>query len=359
MERGFSNPAPNGIPTGAACRFRGLIIVPTTTKREFDETMASGSSRRVVYAAMAGNLAIAITKFVAAGFTGSSAILAEGIHSMVDTGNSALLLLGLYLAQRPPDRQHPFGYGKEIYFWSFVVAMLVFGVGGGVSVYEGILHVQHPTTMQNVAWNYVVIGIAIVFEGASWTVALKEFNRARGRHGYMETVRLTKDPMNFAVLFEDSAALVGLVVALAGITLDIWFDLPVFDGVASIVIGLILMVVATLLAIETRGLLLGESAGSDIVEGIGTLAADCEGIRSVADPLTMHMGPNDIIVNLEVEFDPGLDTESLERTIDTLEARIRRKYPDVSRIYIEADGLRSRRDAVEHSPDGAEPPSTA
>lgn len=307
--------------------------------------MAAGSNKKVVYAAIAGNLAIAITKFVAAGFTGSSAMLAEGIHSVVDTGNGGLILLGLALSQRPADEEHPFGYGKEIYFWTFIVAMLIFAVGGGVSIYEGVMHVLHPVEVQNVAWNYSVLSLAIMFEGYVWWVALREFNRQRGGQGVIQAIRRAKDPTTVAVLFEDSAALSGLIVAFIGIALGSMLGLPVLDGVASIVIGLILVGVSVFLGIETRGLLLGESAASANVQRMRALAEAVDGVMMVRDPLTMHMGPNNVILNLDVQFEPAMTTADLEAAIDGLEERIQSEFPEVTHIYIEAEGIeRSARD---------------
>ena len=207
--------------------------------------MATGS-KTVIYAALAGNAAIALTKFAAAAFTGSSAMLSEAIHSVVDTGNQGLLLWGLRRAKRPPDERFPHGYGKEVYFWSFVVAILIFAVGSGVSIYEGIKHVQHPSEMTNPLVNYIVLGLAMVFEGTAWLIAWKGFRKAKGNMGYFEAVRSGKDPTLFVVLFEDSAAMLGLlVVAMVGIALTQVTGIPYFDGIASIVIGLILAGVAT------------------------------------------------------------------------------------------------------------------
>ena len=224
---------------------------------------AQGGSKKVIYAALAGNLLIAATKFTAAFFTGSSAMLSEGVHSLVDTGNGGLLLFGLHRAGRPPDRTHPFGHGRELYFWSFVVAILVFALGAGVSFYEGVAHIRHPEPASNVAVNYVVLGLSMVFEGGAWLIALKEFRRSKGRMGYYEAIRKSKDPSVFTVLFEDSAALLGLVIALVAITAAHLMEMPVLDGVGSIGIGLVLAATATLLARECKGLLMGEAASPD------------------------------------------------------------------------------------------------
>src|SRR5690349_15980029 len=246
-------------------------------------------ARKVIYAALAGNLAIAGTKFVAAAITGSSAMFSEGVHSVVDTGNQALLLYGMRRASRPPDERFPYGHGKEIYFWSFVVALLVFALGAGVSFYQGVQGLRSPEPMQNPAINYAVLAFAALFEGGSWLVALREFRSKKGRRGYLEAVRLGKDPRTFAVLFEDTAALVGIGVAFLGVALDHLTGNPFFDSAASIVIGVILAVTAFLLARETKGLLIGESANREVVAEICRLASRYREIAKVHEVLTMHV----------------------------------------------------------------------
>ena len=233
--------------------------------------MASGS-KKAIYAALVGNGLIAITKFGAAAVTGSSAMLSEGIHSLVDTGNQVLLLYGLRRAQRPADRQFPFGHGKEIYFWSFVVAILIFAVGSGISIYEGIRHILHPAPITDSFINYIVLGLAMVFEGFAWTYALIEFRKQKGDYGYFEAVRRGKDPTLFVVLFEDSAAMLGLLVAFFGILLTDITGIHYFDGAASVVIGIILGVTAAWLAYETKGLLIGESAAPKTVQRLKDIA---------------------------------------------------------------------------------------
>src|SRR5215475_2637530 len=218
------------------------------------------SSKKVIYAAIAGNLAIAVTKFVAAGFTGSSAMLSEGIHSLVDTGNGGLLLLGIRKSQDPPDETHPFGHGKELYFWTLIVAILIFAVGGGISAYEGVLHILNPRPIRSAVWSYTALGLAMVFEGSSLAVAWREFSRVKGRRGFWQTIRQSKDPTIYTIIFEDSAALAGLVVALVGIFLTEQTGNPTYDGSASIIIGLLLAGVAVYLANESKGLLIGEGA---------------------------------------------------------------------------------------------------
>ena len=302
----------------------------------------SGSSKKVIYAALAGNALIAITKFVAATITGSSAMLSEGIHSLVDTGNQVLLLYGMKRASRPADKHFPFGHGKEIYFWSFVVAILIFAVGAGVSLYQGIHHIQHPQVIQNPMVNYVVLGLAMIFEGAAWYFALTEFTKAKGKWGYIEAVQRGKDPTMFVVLFEDSAAMLGLVVAFLGIWLSQTTGILYFDGLASVIIGLILGGTAIWLAYETKGLLIGESANTRVVEGIRALVQGSEGVEQLNEVLTMHMGPDFILVNLSVDFHDAITAGELEPLIAGLDAAIKQQFPAVKRVFIEAEARKIR-----------------
>ena len=298
--------------------------------------MASGS-KKVIYAALIANAIIAVNKFIAAALTGSSAMFSEGIHTTVDTSNQLLLLLGLKKATKQADVAHPFGYGKEIYFWSFIVAIMVFAVGAGISIYEGIHSIMDPHPIENVLISYGVLGTAIIFTGIAWYFALKEFRHVKGERGYFEAVHKEKNPTTFVVLFEDSAALLGLFVALTGIGLSQWTGNPIFDGIASVVIGLILGTTATWLAYETKGLLIGESAEPKVVQGIKQLAGSYKGIASVNEALTLHMGPNFILLTLSVDFDNNLDSGKIETSIEELTAEIKEKYPLVNRVFIEAE----------------------
>ncbi|HLR25714.1 MAG TPA: cation diffusion facilitator family transporter [Fodinibius sp.] len=300
--------------------------------------MASGS-KKVIYAAFVANLIIAVIKFIAAAMTGSSAMFSEGIHTTVDTSNQLLLLLGLKKATQPADENHPFGYGKEIYFWSFIVAIMVFAVGAGISIYEGIHSILDPHPIENVMISYGVLGFAIIATGIAWYLALKEFSRTKGDRGFFEAVHKEKNPSTFVVLFEDSAALLGLFVALAGIGLSQWTGNPIFDGIASVVIGLILGTTASWLAYETKGLLIGESADPKVVEGIKQLVGSYQEITSVNETLTLHMGPNYIVLNISVNFKDELHADQIERTIEDLTSRIKEKYPRVNRIFIEAEDV--------------------
>lgn len=298
--------------------------------------MATGS-KKVIYAALAGNALIATTKFIAATITGSSAMLSEGIHSLVDTGNQVLLINGLKRAQKPPDKNFPFGYGKEIYFWSFVVAILIFGLGAGISIYEGIIHLLHPEPVTTPYINYIVIGLAMIFEGFAWYFAFKEFTKSKGKWSYLTAVQRAKDPSIFVILFEDSAAMIGLVVAFLGIFLGQITGIVYFDGAASIVIGLILAGTATWLAYETKGLLIGESANESKIEGIRELASSYIVVEHVNEVLTLHMGPEYILVNISLDFDNSATADKVEKTIEQLDSDIKRNYPLVKRVFVEAE----------------------
>ena len=298
--------------------------------------MAS-SSKKVIYAALAGNGLIAITKFIAASITGSSAMLAEGVHSVVDTGNQVLLLHGLRMAEKPADEKFPFGYGKEVYFWSFVVAILIFALGAGISIYEGIKHIIHPNVIQSPHVSYIVLGLAFLFEGAAWTVAFREFRRTKGPRTYLEAVSRGKDPSTFMVLFEDTAAGIGLVVAFFGILMAQLTGNPIYDGIASVLIGVILAVTAIWLAYETKGLLIGEAANQPVVDGIRELAAELDTIVAVNEVRTMHVGPETILVALSVDFSDDLVTGQVEQTISNLDQLIKEQFPNVGHVYIEAE----------------------
>lgn len=298
--------------------------------------MASGS-KKVIIAALIGNGLIAVTKFFASALTGSSAMLSEGIHSLVDTGNQLLLLLGLKRAKKPADKRFPYGHGKEVYFWSFVVAIMIFGVGAGISIYEGIHSVLDPHPIQNPATNYIVLGLAMIFEGFAWYFAWKEFRKTKGKRSYFEAVRKEKDPTTFVVLFEDSAAMLGLIVAFLGIWLGQVTGNLLFDGIASIVIGVILALTAAWLAYETKGLLIGESASEEITGGISSLAASYDSIDSVNETLTMHIGPQYILLNLSVDFKSDINSDTVEESIARLTRAIKEKYPLIKRVFIEAE----------------------
>jgi cation diffusion facilitator family transporter len=297
----------------------------------------AASSKKVIYAALIGNALIAVTKFAAASITRSSAMLSEAIHSLVDTGNQVLLLYGLSRSKKPADEEFPFGHARELYFWSFVVAIMIFAVGAGISIYEGVRHTLHPEPMGSPHVNYIVLGLAMLFEGAAWLFALREFKKHKGRRGFLQAVHEGKDPSLFVVLFEDSAAMLGLMVAFIGVLLTDLTGILYFDGVASIVIGLILGATAAWLAYETKGLLIGESANPEVVECIREIAGGHPQIEQVNEVLTMHMGPEDILVNLSVDFVDTTTAEQIEDIVAAMDRRLKEKIPEVKRVFVEAE----------------------
>jgi cation diffusion facilitator family transporter len=292
------------------------------------------SSRSAIYGAMAANVAITATKFIVASITGSSAMLAEGIHSAVDSGNSALLLVGTKLSERPPNAQHPFGHGKELYFWSLIVAVMIFGMGGGVSFYEGVLHVLHPEPMRNPVWNYVVIDAAAVFEGSSFCIALRQFRRQTGGRPFWQSLHTSKDPSVYTVLAEDGAALLGLAVAAVGVYASQRFNQPSYDGAASMVIGLILAAVAVLLVLEARDLLVGEGIRPSTADAIHAIAMGHDSLTWVDRPLSMYIGRDEVLVTMDVRFRDGLALDAVTSTIASIEADVRKKFPMIKRIYV-------------------------
>ena len=301
-------------------------------------------SRKVIFAALAGNGLIAITKFIAAGITGSSAMFSEAIHSVVDTGNQCLMLYGMKRAKKPADAGHPFGYSMELYFWTFVVAILIFSLGAGLSIYEGASKLQHPHTLQKPLVNYTVLGIAILFEGAAWWVAFHEFRKTKGALGYFKAVQRSKDPTVFTVLFEDSAAMLGLCAALIGIGLAQITGNPIFDAIASIVIGIILACTAAVLSYESKGLLIGEAARPSAIGNVRKIVNGHKGIISINELLSMHFGPRDILLCLSVDFVDGISASEVESTISDMEADIKSAHPEITRVFIEAQSWRGHDD---------------
>ena len=297
--------------------------------------MATHSSKKVIFAALAGNGLIAITKFAAAAMTGSSAMLSEAIHSVVDTGNQGLLLYGMRRANRPRDERHPFGYGMEIYFWAFVVAILIFAVGAAVSIYEGVHKLSDPSEITSPYINYIVLGFAMVFEGVAWTIAYREFAKIKGERGIFEAVRRSKDPTVFTVLFEDSAAMLGLIVAFIGVLLTTSFGLAWADGAASVLIGVILGGTAILLAYETKGLLIGEAASQKLITSIREILKSHQSVIHVNELRSMHMGPNDILIALSLDFDDNILAGDVEKQISKLEQQIKKSHGEVKHLFIE------------------------
>ena len=312
---------------------------------------AQGGSKTVIYAALAGNMLIAVTKFGAAGLTGSSAMLSEAIHSLVDSGNQVLILYGLKRAARPADEMHPFGYGMELYFWTFVVAVMIFAVGSGVSIYEGITALMgEGHELRDPTVNYIVLGAAMIFEGVAWIIAYREFNKMRGDRSFIHEVRRSKDPTVFTVLFEDSAAMLGLIVAAVGIALSHAFHAPELDAIASILIGVILAAIAGLLAFESKGLLIGEAASRDLQVSIRTIVEKAPGIIATNELLTMHLGPQDILINLSLDFEDHLSSVDVEAAISALERTIKESHTEVKRVFIEAQSWSGHAADAQESP---------
>lgn len=296
-------------------------------------------SKTAIVAALAANLGIAVIKFVAAWFTGSSAMLSEGIHSLVDTANEWLLLLGLRASQQPATVRRPFGHGRELYFWAFMVAVFIFAIGGGLSLYEGYEHLRHPTPLGSPTWNYVVLGLAFCLDGASFLVARRTFNAQRGKQPFWAAFRASKDPSVFVVLFEDASDLLGLLIAFLGVFLSHWLNMPELDGVASLLIGLLLLVVAGLLLRETKSLLLGEPADDALLRHVTELACAEATITRTAPPLSTYLSPHEILVVLPVEFIPELPANQLNQVIARLCDAIKAAYPDVQHVFIQPAAL--------------------
>ena len=301
-----------------------------------------GGSKTAVIAAIAGNLLIAVIKFIAAAITGSSAMISEGIHSLVDTGNGGLVMLGMKQATRPADEIHPFGYGKSIYFWTQIVAISIFGIGGGMSLYEGISHIRHvapAAEMGDPTAAYIVLAIALFVEGGSFSVAMKQFRLAKGDMGAWQYIKESKDPSLYTIVLEDSAAMLGLVFAFLGIFLGHLFNNAYLDGVASIAIGLLLMSVAGILASRTMGLLLGEGVTPGELEDIWTRVESDPAVERAGMILTMYMGPHDLLVNMGVCFAAGTTAEQMHEAIRRIETDLKKAYPQINRVYIEAESL--------------------
>jgi cation diffusion facilitator family transporter len=295
---------------------------------------APTASTRTLVVALLANLGIAVSKFVAAGITGSSAMLTEGVHSVVDSVNQLLLMWGRHAARRPPDKFHPFGYGRELYFWSFVVAVLVFSLGAGVSVYEGIIHIAHPEPAVSPVIAYAVLLIAFVLEGWSTLEAYRDFKEAKGELGWFRAIRRSKDPPAFIVLLENGAAIAGIVAAAAGLLLAQLTGNPLFDGAASVVIGIILGITAALLAYESKGLLIGEAANPDLVRSLRDLASSMPGVVGVGHVLTVHSAPDQITAMMNVDFDDEILARDVENVVHRVEEEARERWPHVRNVFV-------------------------
>ena len=297
-------------------------------------------SKSSIYGALIANALIAATKFIAAFFTGSSAMLSEGIHSIVDTSNELLLLLGIKRSKKPADKQHPFGHGQELYFWSLIVSILIFGIGGGISVYEGINHILHPNPMENVLWNYIVLASAFIFESISIYIAIRDFlKNSPTEKNFWKNLRNSKDPGFFIVIYEDAADLAGLFIAFLGVILSSYFNNPLIDGIASVMIGLVLTVIAIFMIIESHNLLIGESAGIELIEETEKLIREDDDVQAVKTPLTMQLSPDEVLLALNLQFKNELTGAEIVSSIKRLEKLIKEKFPQVKQIYIEAANL--------------------
>ena len=307
--------------------------------------MRKHSDKKVIYAALIGNSAIAVMKFIIAAISGSAAMVAEGFHSAADSGNQIMLLVGHHRAEKPADDNHPFGYGKELYFWAFVVSVSIFFVGAALSIYEGIHKLIHPEPVRSIILPLVVLGLAMIFEACSWWIAFSEARKmktGKGFASFLDMAVRSKNPTALVVLFEDTAALIGLLVAAAGIALAYTTQMSIFDGIASILIGAVLLVLALFLARETKELLIGESAGRRDREEIHKAICTMPEIRQCGSLLTMHLGPEDILVNIDVEFVDGLSTDEVETAIARIEERVKEAVPAATKIYIEAQALKRK-----------------
>lgn len=292
-------------------------------------------NRKSIYSALIANLLIAITKFVAGGFTRSSSMISEGIHSMVDTVDQVLLLYGLKRSKKAPDATHPFGYGKELYFWSFIVSILIFGLGGGISIYQGIQHIIRPEPVENPVWNYIVLGLSLIFEGSSFMIAAKEFNQVRNGLSWWDAIIKSKDPSSFLVLFEDGAAVLGLLIVFVLMLIGHNLHLPYLDGVASVLVGLLLVFTSAILARESRSLLMGEGIAPETQKKICTLAEQDEAVIRVVNVLSTYQAPDDVILMLIIDFEPDIDTEDITASIERIRKGIKEAYPLIKLVFIQ------------------------
>jgi cation diffusion facilitator family transporter len=296
--------------------------------------MARHDNTTALYAALFGNLAIAITKFIAAGITGGSAMLSEGVHSLVDSGNEVLLLYGQKRAAKPPDAAHPVGYGRELYFWCFVVAMMIFALGAGISIYEGVIHILDPAPIFRPGITFIVFGLAFAFESISLWFAWRAFSKTKGRHSIWQAVRRSKDPTSFTVFLEDSAALIGIVIAMAGTTVSVITKNPVWDGAASVAIGVLLAGVAIVLARESKQLLVGETADPEVVAALRATVGAHPQVRRIVELITVQLGAEQVFAAFTLEFPDEMTVPDLERLIGAIGGTVRKTHPEVTRIFV-------------------------
>lgn len=295
------------------------------------------NNRKSIYSALAANLLIAVTKFIAGAFTNSSSMISEGIHSTVDSTNQLLLLYGIKRSKKAPDELHPFGYGKELYFWSFIVSILIFGLGGALSIYQGILHIIEPEVMKDPFWNYIVLILSLIFEGTSLFISLKEFNKTRNGSGWWDSIIKSKDPSSFLVVFEDGAAVAGLIIVMILMSISYSFQIPELDGIASILVGLILVFVSLILARESRSLLMGEGISPDTREKIAKLAEQDVAVLRTKNILSTYQSPEEIVLMLIIDFQDHLDTEEITMAVQRIRENIKKEFPLVRFVIIQPD----------------------
>ena len=312
-----------------------------------------GESTIAVIAAIAANIAIGIVKFIASAISGSSAMFSEGVHSIVDSGNGLLVLLGIQRAKKPADPVHPFGHGKELYFWTMVVAILIFALGGGVSMWEGIQAIKAvgpDTKLGDPTMAYIVLIASMILEGVSWTVAVKQFNLARGKTSPLKFIKEAKDPSLYTVVLEYTAAELGLILAFLGLTLGHVLNNPYLDGIAAVLIGVLLASVAVILLRETKGLLIGEGLNLSEIEEVQQIVEGDPAIERCGRVLSMYMGPENLVVAIDAGFKGGIPSDEIPAAIDRIEAGIKSRFPQAKSVFVEAEGLKtvqSQHDAFE------------
>jgi cation diffusion facilitator family transporter len=299
----------------------------------------AAETRKSMLAAIVGNVLIAITKFIAAAFSGSAAMLSEAIHSLVDTGNGALMLYGLRRSRKPPDDEHPFGYGHELYFWTLIVGMLIFALGGGISIVTGYMHLHRERPPEDIGWSYAVIAAAMVFEAITWYYGLKAFRKERGDRGIVETIRLTKNPGTFAVLLEDTAALLGLVIAFFGIYLSRALDAPWMDGASSMLIGALLCLTAFVLVFESMGLLVGEGVQKSTLRTLRAIICADPAVETVDKLLTLYLGPEDIMLAIDVKFHADTTAEEIRLSVSRFRQAIQAAHPRIRRVFLDTGSI--------------------
>ena len=295
------------------------------------------NNRKSIYSALAANLLIAITKFIAGAFTNSSSMISEGIHSTVDTANQLLILYGLKRSKKPADQYHPFGYGKELYFWSFVVSILIFGLGGALSIFQGIVHIREPELMKDPTWNYVVLILSLVFEGTSLFIAVKEFNKTRNGIGWWDAIIKSKDPSSFLVVFEDGAAVLGLIIVMILMGFSHTLQIPELDGLASVIVGILLVFVSFILARESRSLLMGEGLAPETRQKIAQLAEKDAAVLKVKNILSTYQSPEEVVLMLIIDFEDHLDTEEITGAIERIRQSIKNEFQLVRFVLIQPE----------------------